>query len=45
MSLLNIVIIIEICFLAVVILLISKQKIRQNRQSSLSKKAIKNLKL
>ena len=44
MSHINIGIIIEIFLLIVVILWISKQNIKQNRQTSLSKKKIKNLK-
>ena len=44
MSLLKIGIIIEIFLLGVVILLISTQNIKQNRQPSLAKKTIKNLK-
>ncbi len=44
MSLLNIGIIIEIFLLVIVILWISKKNMQQNRQPSLSKKTIKNLK-
>jgi len=44
MSVLNIGIIIEIFLLGVVILWISTQNIKQNRQPSLAKKKIKNLK-
>jgi hypothetical protein len=44
MSLISSVIISEIFLLGVVILWISKQNIQQNRQPSLSKRTIKNLK-
>ncbi len=44
MSLLNIGFIIEFFLLGVVILWISKLNIKQNRQPSLSRKIIKNLK-
>ena len=44
MSLLNILIIIEIFLSGVVILWISKLNTKQNRQPSLSRKIIKNLK-
>ena len=45
MSLINAGIIFEMFLLGVVILWISKQYLQQNRQPSLSKKIIKNLKI